>query len=584
MTFVADAPQTRTLVDIVGDNKAQFSWSNNGEYVAFIQWDNGKVGSNDKKSKEGSIADGKAEFSAEFKQITDAVGNYNYIAVYPYVNFERQDVAGDYIRAKVPATQTLIANSFDPNADLLISAPINDVPAMGNNDVASMSFARVAAIGKMTLKGVNEGEIIKSVTFIWGTEVHENAAEGNRFVGSNEFNFEGNITAEAYEGQNYVKLVADPAKPEIKSTSAGADIYFTCLPGAYSGTYTIEVVTNVATYSKSATLAADRALNFTAGNVLSFGLGFTESHRKEIQSNGFYRKVTSNLADFSGEYLIVYEDGNLAFDGSLTDLDDTSNTINVTIDDNAIEATDVVKKSAFTIAKVNDGYTIKSASGYYIGRDATSNGLNSDTSTAYINTISIEDGCAVIRGSGGLALKYNKASSHTRFRYYTTNQQGIQLYRLDDGTQGGDQGGETPSPTPDPDPEPGTGSAKTLTINSEYFNGTSYAANNNDKIIDGITITSNHVKLSSSKMQWQKSNGYIYNKTEMGTIKSIKFTGVSGSFSVKVSNTEKDTDGTDVGNVTTDTTLDVTGSYSYFYIETGSSATGYCDSIVITYE
>ena len=156
-----------------------------------------------------------------------------------------------------------------------------------------------------------------------------------------------------------------------------------------------------------------------------------------------YVKVTSAPADWSGEYLIVYEAGNVAFNGGLTTLDAVSNTIPVTIVDNAIEATDVVNAAKFTI---NASGNILSASGYYIGRTANSNGLLSSTSTKYTNTISLNsDGSAHIVGSGNAVLRYNATSGQYRFRYYKSSsyasQKAIALYKY---TEGG--GGETPEP------------------------------------------------------------------------------------------------------------------------------------------
>ena len=49
-----------------------------------------------------------------------------------------------------------------------------------------------------------------------------------------------------------------------------------------------------------------------------------------------YVKVTSAPEDWSGDYLIVYEAGNVAFNGSLTSLDAASNNIPVTITDGVI--------------------------------------------------------------------------------------------------------------------------------------------------------------------------------------------------------------------------------------------------------
>ena len=112
-------------------------------------------------------------------------------------------------------------------------------------------------------------------------------------------------------------------------------------------------------------------------------------------------------------------------------MDATSNTIEVTINDDEIGITNITTASEFTI-DVTAG-TIMSASGYYIGQTSDANGLASSTTTAYTNTISFdEDGNANIV-SGGAYLRYNSASNQTRFRYYKsssyTNQKAIQLYK-----------------------------------------------------------------------------------------------------------------------------------------------------------
>ena len=146
-----------------------------------------------------------------------------------------------------------------------------------------------------------------------------------------------------------------------------------------------------------------------------------------------YVKVTSAPSDWSGEYLIVYEGGSLAFNGGLTTLDATGNTISVSITDNAIACNSTTQAAQFTIAKSGNNYTIKSASGYYIGRTANSNGMNTSQTTAYTNTISYSNGDVNIIGSGGAYLRYNSASSDQRFRYYKsstyTGQKAIQLYK-----------------------------------------------------------------------------------------------------------------------------------------------------------
>ncbi len=143
-----------------------------------------------------------------------------------------------------------------------------------------------------------------------------------------------------------------------------------------------------------------------------------------------YVKVTSTSDLTDGQYLIVYEDGSLAFNGGLGTLDVANNGIAVTINDGQIKVTENTESAEFTI-DVNSG-TIKSASGFYIGNTSNSNGLLARTSLL-TNTITISNNEATIVSSGGAYLRYNAASDQKRFRYYKsasyTNLQPIQLYK-----------------------------------------------------------------------------------------------------------------------------------------------------------
>lgn len=155
----------------------------------------------------------------------------------------------------------------------------------------------------------------------------------------------------------------------------------------------------------------------------------------------YYIKVTAAPSDWRGSYLIVYETGNVAFDGSLTDLDVASNTKPVTISNNQIEATDAMKAIQFTVAYKTgktDVYSLKSASGKYIaGTKSTnkkSNGMvKADNDTDYEISFNIENSNAVIyskSNDGNMTLRYNKTSGQTRFRFYGSGQEAISLYKL----------------------------------------------------------------------------------------------------------------------------------------------------------
>ena len=153
-----------------------------------------------------------------------------------------------------------------------------------------------------------------------------------------------------------------------------------------------------------------------------------------------YVKVTSGTLE-SGRYLIVCEESNVAFNGSLTTLDAEGNTISVTIDNGEIAVNSSTEGAYFDIAVNGDSYTIQSASQYYIGTTGTGNGLNAATTynaNNHKNTITINEGNADIVAVRGPHLRYNANSGQTRFRYFKaetyTSQQPIQLYKLDEST------------------------------------------------------------------------------------------------------------------------------------------------------
>lgn len=151
---------------------------------------------------------------------------------------------------------------------------------------------------------------------------------------------------------------------------------------------------------------------------------------------GSYVKVAEAPEDWTGDYLIVYETGNVAFNGALESLDAVSNTVDVTIAEGAIAATEELNAAKFTIAEMEGGYSVQAASGKYIAQTSYANGLKS-LDEAKAHDLSIDkDGNAVlaiaIDETNSVTLRFNKASNQSRFRYYKTGQEAIQLYKYSD--------------------------------------------------------------------------------------------------------------------------------------------------------
>ncbi len=163
----------------------------------------------------------------------------------------------------------------------------------------------------------------------------------------------------------------------------------------------------------------------------------------ETTESDAYVKVTSAPANWANDhYLIVYEGdathAAVAFDGKRDNgdngnIDAASNGVEVTITNDAIAKTARLAAAEWRIAAVTGGHSIQSASGFYIGQTTDANGLQNNSSTAYVNTLAYSSGFSVT-GSGNAVMRYNYASDQLRFRYYKSSsyssQQVIQLYKL----------------------------------------------------------------------------------------------------------------------------------------------------------
>lgn len=236
-------------------------------------------------------------------------------------------------------------------------------------------------------------------------------------------------------------------------------------------------------------------------------------------------KVDSQDGLTDGNYLIVYEAGSVAFDGSLTELDAVNNTTPVTISSDGTITTNNCD-FYFTIASKDGGFSIKSKSELYIGNTKTGkslNGLASGYTDSYTNTLSVTEGVATITSTkNGTILKYNANSDQKRFRYYSSGQQPIALYKK--------QEGSAPQPTPSQvaalEIKPGFGTIEVGTV-------VTISCATEGAVLNGTVGT---VDLKGEKLP------YTYKASEVGELKvAVKATKVglvdseplSGTFIVK---------------------------------------------------
>lgn len=147
-------------------------------------------------------------------------------------------------------------------------------------------------------------------------------------------------------------------------------------------------------------------------------------------NSGDFVKVTSAPSDWSGEYILVYEQS--ATSGYVwTGVDAVNSYVSKPISSNTIADEGVV---SITIAPMTGGYSIKvnggANNGKYIYGTSGSNKINFGNNPS-LNTLSFESNSVKIVSNTSV-MRFNSTSGQNRFRYFQsntyTNQQPIQLY------------------------------------------------------------------------------------------------------------------------------------------------------------
>lgn len=426
MTFVAEAPDTRTSVAIDGD-VAKYSWSEGdkvGFYYVATDVDYKKKGN----SNVAVIADdGTATFTASFVETDDAT-SYNIGAFYPGNSWMSHASENPFnnVKVKISNEQILTDGSFDPAADLMMSKPFMDV-ALDVDAVKTLEFTRIAAIGKMNLKLTDmvEGEVIESVKFT--------LAEGIHFNGPVVLDLENSTYELGTTGtSNYVNLTGSLAANADDRTA----IFFTCFPGEYSGAYTIEVETDKATYSKTGELT--KALTFTAGDVLNFNA--TVGDRAEVEEPGELTtyELLKDVSNLSAGDKIIIAASDYDYALSTTQNDNNRGQASITkSEDGTISYGADVQILTVEAGTKTGTFAFNTGSGYLYAASSSSNYLRTETTLSDNSswTITIDaTGVATIIAQGTNTrnyMQYNTTSS--LFACYAKNNsmKPVAIYYLD---------------------------------------------------------------------------------------------------------------------------------------------------------
>ncbi len=366
-----------------------------------------------------------AHFTVPGNFPTGGSGTHIFYAIFPAVSETDFSDAPDVFTA-IPEIQTPPAGSFDPAADLMAGVSAQEYSSFPSGSVP-LKWTRLSAHADITLKNlaVGDGETIRHIIL----------------QGQNGAELSGDVVVDlaspedfATDGKPRVTVMAD----NLSFDSAGNLNFWVSIFPVTLTELTVTVETDQATYRKTFPNIS-KTFTQNARNLL----GINMEGATKTGSEQYYVKVTSAPADWTGDYLIVYEADKLLLDG------DGSKTehVSATISDGKI-AYEAYKAYNIHIEKDGGNYTMKFGNNY-LGLDDNKNALNFKTSVsgdAYRWKFSVASDGTVATNIhySTRTLRYN--SSSKQFRCYTSGQEPVRFYKLDGSASGG--GGEaTPTVT-----------------------------------------------------------------------------------------------------------------------------------------
>jgi len=261
ITVNAGSPDTKTHLD--GND---VRWDATGETIQLFErhGDNVVI----VESKEGVSTDGGATMSFESNIYEKSGEGFTYCAIYPASAYQSGVPGLNNVGVNTPYNQKPTATSFDPKADLLFAEKLETATQA---TVLSMRFARMVAVGCMTIKNLGTQENVESVTF--------SAKKGGQDVvvaGRSAYNLE----TTSLSGEYGSRIANTSVKMDYTGKTLAANgltVWFTCYPFELveGDSFKVEIVTETGVYTKESTLPAGRTLAFNMGKPSVFGVNMS---------------------------------------------------------------------------------------------------------------------------------------------------------------------------------------------------------------------------------------------------------------------------------------------------------------------
>lgn len=442
--------KTHTLTVVVADEATKtyvegekIYWHESGEQLNIIYFadDNSSSRRQSATHQDYTLVDNKATFTADITA-TDGASTYTLGAFYPYAN---KSVTSS-INLTVPQEQTPTATSYDPKADILVSA--QPVVTSGLPDKIQFQLVRMVAFAQMTIKGIPEGELINKVII----------SSPAKPAGAVEFKVhEANTLENAKRYNNYEDITLNIGD---KAATGSDVVWFVTVPTDLSGTsLTVKVSTDKNDYIKEIDLTG-KTLNFERGDIARFSV----ANLTKAEKPKSYKLLTDVKELNAGDKVIICNRNSATSSAKLlstTAYDATkikvTSTMTITSDIEILEKDIPADGAVFTLeAGASEGtFAFKNeTAGYLCG---SYDSANWSSALYYSSTIEagaswkvelISNGAKISSSYDGTSTRYLNNYDNYKFNYATSRSSSYNYYIFYMDGESGEQPAATPLATP----------------------------------------------------------------------------------------------------------------------------------------
>lgn len=279
--FIADAPETKTNLEISQDGTVSYSWTASDACFWTSEGDcrwtiTNKTNGETAQEITAALIDGvlalKAGFSSEVKAGNVLFAQYN---------------------KSVSSTQNYVSESkYHQESDVMISNEIVVQDGDDSNTKYYFSFKRRVAFAKMTLKGMNPNDYVSKVTI-----------ESDKAIAGTY-----NSETDSFDSNSSNSIVLNDILEKIDENGT-ATIYFAVVPVEDANlTVTVETVTEEVSAANTYRKTFARPISFVTGDVRAFGVACQRVSLEEIQLYSTEFNYTLSGLDYTSPNEIVGKD------------------------------------------------------------------------------------------------------------------------------------------------------------------------------------------------------------------------------------------------------------------------------------